>query len=202
GDPAVQGSFEYSHPTGFYLGLWGSNVDSSVSDGNLEIDFFGGYRRDMTDRLSLDLALFYYYYPSGGSEPEPDYFEAHVGLGYRLPGFPFEPEVGVGYWYTPDYFGEDGTGHYFNGNITLSLVYGFALDGELGYQTVEGDKTTGGGRGEGGSDGFDFWNWRIGLSKDVMGFGLDLSYHDTSEADFLGPDIADDRVVFTISRSF
>ncbi|MBW1999239.1 MAG: hypothetical protein JRJ29_14920, partial [Deltaproteobacteria bacterium] len=37
GDPAVQGSFEYSHPTGFYLGLWGSNVDSSVSDGNLEI---------------------------------------------------------------------------------------------------------------------------------------------------------------------
>jgi len=201
-DPAIQGSFEYSLPSGFYLGLWGSNVDSSISEGDLELDFCGGYRRDITDRLNLDLSLLYYHYPSGGSDPEPDYVEAHVGLGYRMPGLPLAPEIGIGYWYSPDYFGEDGDAHYLNTNVAFSLAYGFVLGGELGYQTVEGDKTTGGGMGEDGSDGFDFWHWRTGLSKDVIGFGLDLSYHDTSEEEFLGQDIADDRVVFTISRSF
>jgi hypothetical protein len=26
------------------VGIWGSNVDDSISKGNIEIDFYGGYR--------------------------------------------------------------------------------------------------------------------------------------------------------------
>ena len=35
---AVQGSFDYKHPIGAYLGIWGSNVDDYVSKGNVELD--------------------------------------------------------------------------------------------------------------------------------------------------------------------
>ena len=35
-----------------------------------------------------------------------------------------------------------------------------------------------------------------------LGFVLDLSYNDTNNANFLGKDIADERVVFSVSRTF
>jgi predicted porin len=71
---------------------------------------------------------------------------------------------------------------------------------EIGYQDVEGDKTTGNNTGESGGDGFDYIHWRIGLSYEIKGFELGLSYQDTNEQDFLG-NAADSRVVFSVSRS-
>jgi hypothetical protein len=35
-----------------------------------------------------------------------------------------------------------------------------------------------------------------------LGFVLDLSYNDTNNANFLGKQIADERVVFSVSRTF
>jgi len=52
-----------------------------------------------------------------------------------------------------------------------------------------------------GEDGYDYLHWRIGLSKELLGFTLDVSYYDTNENEYFGK-IGDDRVVFTISRSF
>lgn len=49
--------------------------------------------------------------------------------------------------------------------------------------------------------GYDYLFWRIGLSKELLGFNLDLSYYDTNESEYFG-NIGDDRIVFTISRSF
>jgi uncharacterized protein (TIGR02001 family) len=200
-DPAIQGSLDYSHPIGFYLGAWGSNVDDSISKGNIEIDFYGGYRHELFKDFSFDLSVIYYLYPGSGDDPEANYVEGHLGLSYALSALPLTPTIGVGYNYSPDFFGEDGIGHYVNGKLGLSLPYGFGLAGELGYQWVEGDKLTGHGQGEGGGDGFDYTHWRVGLSKEVLGFNLDLSYHNTNEEDFLGK-VGDERVVFMISRTF
>src|SRR4051794_2617592 len=54
--PALQGGFDYTHPSGFYAGLWGSNI-SWVSDtaqslspspgsvsASIELDTYLGYR--------------------------------------------------------------------------------------------------------------------------------------------------------------
>jgi uncharacterized protein (TIGR02001 family) len=106
----------------------------------------------------------------------------------------------VGYNYSPDYYGEDGNAHYVNGTLDLALPWRFGLGFEIGYQDVEGDKTTGNNMGEGGGDGFDYIHWRLGLSYEIKGFELDLNYQDTNEQDFLG-NAADSRVVFSISRS-
>jgi hypothetical protein len=62
------------------------------------------------------------------------------------------------------------------------------LSGEIGYQDVEGDKSTGNNLGMKGNDGYDYWHWRVGLAKEIpQWFTLALDYHNTdSDArDFL-----------------
>jgi uncharacterized protein (TIGR02001 family) len=200
-DPAVQASFDYKHPSGFFLGAWASNVDETISEGNAEIDLYGGYRGQLFENLSYDLSIIYYWYPGGGHDPDWDYVELHGGLNYAFANLPLEPNVGVGFNYSPDFYGEDGSGYFYNGTLRLTLPYSFGLGFELGYQDIKGDKTTGNGRGLNGSDGYDYLFWKIGLSKEVLGFNLDVSYYDTNEEEYFGQ-IGDSRFVFSISRSF
>ncbi len=198
--PAIQGSLDYTFK-GFYAGIWGSNT--SFTDAGIEVDYYAGYTGSLGN-LGYDIMAIYYGYPEGGSNPEPDYFEAHLGLSYKFEGLALEPVLGAGYNFSPDFFGEDGIGHYFNATLDLSLPYGLTLGGEIGYQDVEGDKSTGNKLGMDGNDGFDYVHWRISLTKEIPDwFKLDLSYHDTdSDAENFFGDIADARVVFTISRTF
>jgi len=200
-DPAVQVSFDYKRPTGFYMGVWGSNVADYTSEGNVELDLYAGFKNEIMENLTYDLSIIYYWYPSDSQSPEKDYFEGHVGLSYTFTKLPLEPNLGVAFNYSPDFFGEDGNAYWVGGTLRLTLPYQFGLGFELGYQDVEGDKTTGNGAGLNGENGYDYLYWRIGLSKELLGFTLDVSYYDTNESEYFGK-IGDDRVVFTISRSF
>lgn len=203
--PAVQGSFDYAHPVGVYVGVWGSNVRFG---GDLEMDWYGGFRNTVWGGLSYDVGATYYSYPKSHDDPELNYYELALKLAYTFKLSPVEPTIGVSYNFSPDYFGEDGTAHYVNGKLALGLPQGFAVSGEVGYQYVEGDKTTGDGQGIDGGDGFHYVHYRFGVSKaDVVGFNLDLSYHNTTESGFLDgyagyKGSADGRVVFTVSRTF
>jgi uncharacterized protein (TIGR02001 family) len=119
--PAVQGSLDYAHPIGIYLGVWGSNVNSDISKGGVELDYYIGYGTELFTNFNMDLSVLYYSYPGGGSDPEPNYFEGHLGLDYKLANLPLTPKIGAGYWYSPNFFGEDGKAHYVNGVLELSL---------------------------------------------------------------------------------
>jgi uncharacterized protein (TIGR02001 family) len=200
--PAVQGSFDYKHPIGLFAGLWGSNVDDYISRGNVELDIYGGYGLEVFPDFNLQAALIYYYYPGGGSDPRKDYLEGRLGADYTFKAWPLSPKLSAAYNYSPDFFGEDGDAHYTSGRLDLSLPFEFTLYGLAGYQWVEGDKSTGNGAGKNGNDGFDYIHWQVGISRPLLGFTLDLSYQDTNEAEFLGEDIADERIVFAVSRSF
>jgi uncharacterized protein (TIGR02001 family) len=63
--PAVQGGFDYSHSSGFYLGNWNSNVsNNSYNNGaGIEMDLYGGYKFEPVKDLGLDIGALYYYYP-------------------------------------------------------------------------------------------------------------------------------------------
>ncbi len=200
--PAVQGSFDYKHPIGLFAGLWGSNVDDYVSKGNVELDIYGGYGIEIVPAFNVQASLIYYYYPGGGDDPRKNYVEGHLGADYTFKDLPLGPKITAGYNYSPDFFGEDGDAHYTSGRLDLSLPFEFTLYGLVGYQWVEGEKSTGNGAGENGNDGFDYTHWQVGISRPLLGFTLDLNYQETDEANFLGEDIADERVVFAVSRSF
>ena len=77
--PALQGGIDLTHSSGFYLGMWGSNI-SWLRDawgpgageeatyykkgGNLELDIYGGYRYNFGETgLGIDIGALQYWYP-------------------------------------------------------------------------------------------------------------------------------------------
>lgn len=63
--PALQGGFDYSHASGFYLGTWASNVsgNSYNNSAGLELDLYGGWKFALSQDLTLDLGALAYVYP-------------------------------------------------------------------------------------------------------------------------------------------
>ena len=68
--PALQGGIDYSHSSGIYVGNWNSNVNSGAGfpEGNLEMDFYGGWKTTFGD-FGLDVGGIYYYYPGSTATP-------------------------------------------------------------------------------------------------------------------------------------
>ncbi len=64
GGPAIQGGFDYEHPGGIYLGVWGSNVDFS-DDASMELDIYGGYSGEVGG-FGYDFGIVRYMYPNEG----------------------------------------------------------------------------------------------------------------------------------------
>jgi len=234
--PSVQGEIDYEHKTGFYAGIWGGNIagDSSYVDdfdewtyatdsANLELDFWAGYWKEVGP-IELDLMAIYYYYPDNADsglnrdpeildwtkgEAEADMVELHIGLAYRF-DIPTTPKFTVGYDFSPDYWGEDGTGHHLNGILDIGLPADIGLVFEAGYQSVAGDKQSGCdgagtcyGTDEG--EGFDYSYYKIGVNRDFFNVNFDLSYWHNSEEDWFENvygTSAKDQVVFTAAYTF
>jgi uncharacterized protein (TIGR02001 family) len=67
GRPAIQGGFDYTHSSGFYLGTWASNVNwltdyQGYASGSMELDLYGGYRNS-AGPISYDVGALAYEYP-------------------------------------------------------------------------------------------------------------------------------------------
>lgn len=175
---AISGSFDYAHASGFYAGTWASNIDFG-SDSSLEVDIYAGFGGDIGDSgLSFDVGVLRYMYPSEG---EINWNEYYGSLSYSY----FTAFVG----YTDEYGGNDSidaTYYNFSGAYDVSLGESIiSLSAAVGYYDIDGNNT-------------DYTDWSVGASTELAGFGFDLSYIDT---DVDNDDLADDRIVFTISKS-
>ncbi len=196
--PSVQGSLEYNYtPWGIYLGAWASNVDTVVSDGEIEIDWYGGFRGEFSDTgIGWDVGAIYFHYPGDDLEPEKDFVEPKAGLSYKFEGVPLEPAAAATIYYSPDFYLETGDAVYVDGSLGLSLPYELGLGFHVGYQYAEGFDDIGDG---------DYIDWRVGLSREVLGFGLDVSYWNAENAASfcgVGSEQCGGTVVGTISRKF
>ena len=85
--PAIQGGIDYGHASGFYLGNWNSSVSGNQypNGASLEMDFYGGYKWEVSPGIVLDFGTIYYYYP-GASYPglpdsKYDHWEIYAGVG-------------------------------------------------------------------------------------------------------------------------
>lgn len=128
GDWAIQGSFDLAFDSGFYAGVWASNVDFG-DDADIEIDWYGGYTWEFSDSVGLDLMLNYYSYP--GYSEDGDYLEIIPSL--------YAGDFTFLYAYAPDYFNTGDEAHYlavdYNRELaeTAWMFEGITLDLHYGY---------------------------------------------------------------------
>lgn len=181
--PALQGGIDYSHSSGFYLGNWNSNVSSGAGfpDGNLEMDFYGGYKTSFGD-VGLDVGAIYYYYPGsegrglgvGADSGSVTNKEIYIGATWKF--------LSVKYFYSlDDYFSLRGvnalgvsTGKNTKGTSYLDLGAsydlgdGWGINGHVGLLSL--DNVHNG----------DYTDWKIGVTKDIAGWVFSAAYVDTN----------------------
>ena len=200
-DPAISGGFDYSFDSGFYVGVWASNVNfgsnsflnddgelDSTSSTSTEIDVYGGYAVEIADGVELDLGYVYFVYPGDSGALNYSEFTSTIT---------FYEDLSFGLIYSPDYFGSDEDAIVFNTDYSFGIAKNLSLDLHAGYTTVSGD------------DNFfannvdDYIDYSIGLSTSAAGVDLSLTYYDTDIDDTVGDEIgAEDRIVFSIGKSF
>ena len=163
GKPAIQGGFDYSHASGIYLGNWNSNVSQGAGypGGNVEMDFYGGWKKAFGD-FGLDVGAIYYYYP--GTEPKIDNKEVYVGGSWKF--------LSAKWFYSfDDYFSAKGTNgqdtkgtNYLDLSLNYDLGRGWGVVGHYGH--LEFKNVTNG----------NYNDWKLGVTKDVGGWVFGAAY--------------------------
>ena len=182
-DPALQGSIDYAHDSGFYLGAWASNVDfGDCCDENIEVDLYTGFRGG--EDLTYDVGLIYYMYP--GAE-DIDFPEVYAGLGYKW--------ISGKIWYSNDFGNSGDSAMYYEANGAFELPANFGLTAHVGYS--DGDYW----------QGFEYTDWSVGATWTISNFTLGLKYVDGSDLEaFDGtPDdvgSSEARAIFSVSTTF
>ncbi|WP_119679890.1 TorF family putative porin [Indioceanicola profundi] len=178
-DPALQIGVDAAHESGFFGGVWASNVDFEGSDADYEVDFFVGFANEVGDFAYSAQALYYYYTGAGGEDL--DYFEFGTDLSYTLGITTYNVAA---YW-SPDYSGNSGDSWYLAYGVDLALS-----DSWTAYV----------GAGWNGFEELDnYINTNFGLSYSYEGWVFDGQY---STTDVPNSDIADDKFVFSVSKTF
>jgi uncharacterized protein (TIGR02001 family) len=185
-NPAIQGSVDFAADSGFYAGIWSSNVDFGKGDPNVEVDYYGGWGGG--EDVTWDTGIVYYTYVSAS---EFNYPEVYFGLGWKY----FDAK----YWYGWNYGGSPGNERYIEGNVTYPLPADFALTGHMGY-------TNGGGFADAYGQG-SYMDWSAGLTYSWKHLDMSLKWVDGSDlktANNTKDNISssDGRAIFTISTTF
>jgi uncharacterized protein (TIGR02001 family) len=187
GKPAFQGGFDYAHSSGFYLGNWNSNISSGAGFpmGNLEMDFYGGYKPTFGD-FGLDIGTIYYYYP--GTDATAANFAANPRTGAVKTGKIHNHEVYLGgswkwvslkyYQAISDYFGQPGTknSNYWDLSANYDLGSGWGLVGHVGKFKLKGWTNA-------STNNADYTDWKLGVTKDISGWVFGASYITTNGKD-------------------
>jgi uncharacterized protein (TIGR02001 family) len=196
-DPALQASVTYTDESGFYAGVWASTVDfdpsgTSPADeigADVEVDLYVGYGWSFTDDWAGDVSVVYYLYPGTENDIDLDYLELIAKLTYR-------DLLTASVGYSNDVFnsGQDGT--WFNLSGNWELPHEFLLHGGVGLYDFDGAVF--------GSDApNEYFEWAIGVSRDVGPVTLDVTYVDTDDdgEDLFG-DYAGSRVIASATYSW
>jgi uncharacterized protein (TIGR02001 family) len=160
--PAVQGGFDIAHSSGFYAGVWGSNVTpNTYPDANVELDLYAGYNGTTSvEGLGWTAGLYGYFYPGGSwkkyglltqsqgnsSVGDPkggrwDTYEANFGVSYKW--LSAKASVTLGDWFgaEKDTGWDGGTSGttYLELNAAYPLPWGgLTLIGHVGRLNVAG----------------------------------------------------------------
>jgi uncharacterized protein (TIGR02001 family) len=181
GKPAIQGGFDYSHASGLYAGIWGSNIswlsDQSVWNGGsisapIEVDVYGGYKSSFGGDWTYDVGVLQYVYP-GTYTPgfvKPDTTEVYGAIGWKWLSLKYSHVVSshiFGFVATPGGGDTRGSG-YVDLTGTFDLGNGWGASAHVGHQTIKDYSDA------------SYSDYKVGITKDV-GFGtVGLAVTDTN----------------------
>jgi uncharacterized protein (TIGR02001 family) len=217
-EPALQGGFDYAHAGGLYLGNWNSNVSQGAGfpGGNLEMDFYGGWKKAFGD-FGLDVGFIYYFYPGTDSPGSGVGAPTNFGTGTVASGKVDNKEFYIGgtwkflslkYFHSIDeYFSIPGTknSNYIDLSGTYDFGGGWGLVGHIGHLDLK-EVTDG-----------SYTDWKLGVTKDLSGWVFGAAYVDTNAKGDCGSaqfycfantsgtkfkDAGKSTVVFSISKTF
>ena len=184
--PAIQGGFDYAHESGLYIGNWNStinwisNTTANSVNAPLEMNFYGGFKKDLiAPGFATDLGVLQYYYPQSGIYGPLTIVNPNTTEIYAAQNYTFGPVTGFGkvsYGLTNIFGIPNSTGSYYL-DLTSNLDTGFwgiSVNGHIGYQYVAGQPATSGGASTEGLGVLSYTDWKLGLTKDFGG-GLALS---------------------------
>lgn len=207
GDPAIQGTINVNHSSGFYAGAWSSSLDANTTPfyGDLELDLYAGWTGAVTSGLTADVGVLRYVYPSNDGNGPADYWEPYASLSTTLG--PVSAKLGAAYAPSQDSLTNDDNLYVYtelsagipNTPISVSGHLGYA-NGVQGPKLLTGDSLT-------DDSGFDYsagvtWNVTDKLSLSATYVGVE---GDASEADYLAGRslvVANDTVVGTVKLAF
>jgi uncharacterized protein (TIGR02001 family) len=167
GKPAIQGGFDYSHASGIYLGNWNSNVSQGAGfpGGNIEMDFYGGYKKAFGD-FGVDVGFIYYGYP--GTDPKIDNKEVYLGGSWKF--------LSAKLFYSlDDYFAVRGDNdESTKGTTYLDLAANYDMGSGWGLVAHYGRTNF-----KHVADG-SYSDWKLGVTKDISGWLLGAAYVGTN----------------------
>ena len=183
-DATLQGSIDYAHDSGWYVGTWASGVDFGDPKPSTEVDVYTGYSGE-AGSLGYDVGVNYYAYP-GASDL--NFAELYGKLSYSI--------VSGGVYYSNDFGGSSESGFYVYGDVEIPAgpvavtLHAGLSDGDGVGATYFTD-----------DDGFvvedSYTDYGIGVSYSASNFTLGLKWIAVDAGD-AG---SDDRVVLSLSTS-
>lgn len=214
-DMALQGGFDYSHASGFYVGTWASNIswlkDAGAYDSSsLEVDLYGGFRGSITDAVSFDVGLLQYYYPGDkvAGAVSPNTTEIYGAVGWQW------LSAKLSYSLTDTFGVDDASGTwYLDLSANYPITEALTLNLHYGMQEFSGRSTacvgiTGSTKNDSCAS---YEDWKIGLSYALQqGFTVGAFYTDTSMnrdekafyTNLSGKYLGDGQTVVFLSKTF
>jgi len=173
--PAIQGGLDLAHSSGLYLGTWLSQVSdwaAGPKGDNLEMDFYGGYKTEVSG-VGLDVGAIAYHYPgstkgtTGGTSYEANTQEVYLGLAYGIASFKTSYVISDNY-FASSVLDNKGTVYY---DLTLAKEVAPKLTASIhaGYTDYKKTNTS--------SGKFSYSDYNVGLAYDYEGFILGAKYH-------------------------
>lgn len=194
--PAVQGGLDYAHGSGFYAGVWGSNVSwivdgldgTAVASGNkptLELDTYFGLKGAIVPDVSFDVGAVRYNYlgnsyatRANSGLVNADTAEVYGAVGYKFLTFKYSYGVLDRFLMIPN---AGGTSY-----MDLTAAYpiegmGLTVTGHIGLQKYKGDFVNNSGVYAAGTTiDPSCTDYKLGVTKDFGGYVAGLTYTSTN----------------------
>jgi uncharacterized protein (TIGR02001 family) len=213
-DPALSGGIDYEHSSGFYLGLWASNVswirDANASDSghSLEIDVYGGYAGEFGDTgIGYDVGFLQYWYPGEmkNSVAAANTLELYAGLSYKDLSATYYEVVSEDAW---TWGKARGAGDSAKGTWYLSVDYDHDVGQYMGIDGLTATLHYGRQEFEGSANSpYDYSDYLVGLDKEVMGLNVGYNFTTTNQSKATwgkvdGKYLGETRHVFYVAKEF